>query len=101
VESFRLGREDAGPRSGDKEVHVYEALGYAHARLAAGAARVVAVMRGERGQGTVEYVALVMLVALVMFGVVTAMKTYKFAEGQQLGDLIVKKIRDAVAKVKY
>ena len=42
-----------------------------------------------------------LLVALVMFGVVTAMKTYKFSEGQELGDLIVKKIEDAVSKVRY
>ena len=59
------------------------------------------IARPQRGQGTVEYVALVMLIALVMFGVVTAMKTYKFGEGQELGDLIVKKIKEAVSKVKY
>ena len=55
----------------------------------------------ERGQGTVEYVALVLLVALVMLGVVAAMKTYKFSGGQELGDLIVKKIKEAVGKVTY
>jgi hypothetical protein len=55
----------------------------------------------ERGQGTVEYVALVLLVGLVMLGVVAAMKTYKFGGGQELGDLIVKKIREAVGKVTY
>jgi Flp pilus assembly pilin Flp len=58
-------------------------------------------MKDGDGQGTVEYVALVLLVALVMFGVVTAMKTYKFGEGQQLGDLIVEKIKEAVSKVRY
>jgi hypothetical protein len=62
---------------------------------------VARVLGGQRGQGTVEYVALVLLVALVMFGVVTAMKTYKFSDGQHLGDLIVKKIQDAVNKVRY
>jgi Flp pilus assembly pilin Flp len=80
---------------------VHEALGYLHAQFLHGAARVRRGVRRERGQGTVEYVALVLLVALVMFGVVTAMKTYKFSEGQELGDLIVKKIKEAVAKVKY
>jgi hypothetical protein len=81
---------------------VHEAFGYLHAQLV----RAVDGLGGsprsrESGQGTVEYVALVLLVALVMFGVVTAMKTYKFGGGQELGDLIVKKIKDAVSKVKY
>jgi hypothetical protein len=43
----------------------------------------------------------VLLVALVMLGVVAAMKTYKFSGGQELGDLIVKKIKEAVGKVSY
>jgi Flp pilus assembly pilin Flp len=80
---------------------LYEALGYMHARIAQAARGVLRAPAGERGQGTVEYVALVLLVALVMFGVVTAMKTYKTSEGQELGDLIVKKIKEAVGKVKY
>jgi Flp pilus assembly pilin Flp len=85
----------------DREVNLYEAFGYAHARLVQAGRPLRRILRAEPGQGTVEYVALVMLVALVMFGVVTAMKTYKFSEGQQLGDLIVKKIKEAVSKVKY
>jgi Flp pilus assembly pilin Flp len=80
---------------------LYESLGYAHARLIQARRSLGDLVGIERGQGTVEYVALVMLVALVMFGVVTAMKSFKFSEGQQLGDLIVKKIREAVSKVKY
>ena len=75
-------------------------MGYAHARAAAASARLRRAA-GERGQGTVEYVALVLLVALVMFGVVAAMKTYRTAEGQELGDLILQKIKEAVSKVKY
>jgi hypothetical protein len=55
----------------------------------------------ERGQGTVEYVALVALVALVMVGVIAALKSTQFAEGQQLGSLILKKIAEAVSKVHY
>jgi len=80
---------------------LYQALDYSHARFLDGARRLARLLGAQRGQGTVEYVALVLLVALVMFGVVTAMKTYKFSEGQQLGDLIVKKIEDAVSKVRY
>jgi hypothetical protein len=55
----------------------------------------------EAGQGTVEYVALILLVALVMAGVVTAMKGYKTDEGKGLGDTIVKKIKEAVDEVKF
>lgn len=68
----------------------------------AAAVRVRAArMLGERGQGTVEYVALVTLVAIVMVGVIAAVKTAKFTEGQQLGNLILEKIAEAVSKVKY
>ena len=64
----------------------------------AGAARRMAV---QVGQGTVEYVALILLVALVMAGVVAAMKGYKTDGGKDLGDAIIGKIKDAVAKVKF
>jgi hypothetical protein len=80
---------------------LYWRLGYIHACLARFAAWAPKRLRGERGQGTVEYVALVLLVALAMFGVVTAMKTYKYGHGQELGDLIVNKIKEAVSKVRY
>jgi hypothetical protein len=72
-----------------------------HTQLATAGRRLAGSGGGERGQGTVEYVALVLLVGLVMLGVVAAMKTYKFGGGQELGDLIVKKIREAVGKVTY
>lgn len=55
----------------------------------------------DRGQGTVEYVALVTLVAIVMVGVIAALKSAQFAEGQELGAMILKKITEAVSKVKY
>jgi hypothetical protein len=66
-----------------------------------------ALARGGRrlarqvGQGTVEYVALILLVALVMAGVVAAMKGYKTDGGKDLGDAIVGKIKDAVGKVQF
>ena len=85
----------------DKEVDLYGRLGYAHARLAAAAERMRPALAQRRGQGTVEYVALVLLVSLVMLGVVAAMKNYNTGEGQELGDLILKKIKEAVGKVRY
>ena len=58
-------------------------------------------LRSSAGQGTVEYVALILLVALVMAGVVAAMKGYKTDQGKDLGDAIVGKIKDAVKKVQF
>ncbi|MEA2448230.1 MAG: hypothetical protein QOG63_162 [Thermoleophilaceae bacterium] len=66
-------------------------------KLGAAARRLAA----QAGQGTVEYVALILLVALVMAGVVLAMKGYKTDGGKDLGDAIITKIKDAVAKVKF
>jgi hypothetical protein len=54
-----------------------------------------------RGQGTVEYVALILLVALVMAGVVAAMKGFRTDEGKELGDVIIGKIKEAVRKVQF
>ena len=48
-----------------------------------------------------SYVALILLVALVMAGVVAAMKGFKTDEGMELGDAIIKKIKDAVNKVQF
>ena len=57
--------------------------------------------RRARGQGTVEYVALILLVALVMAGVVAAMKGFRTDEGKELGDVILGKIKQAVRKVQF
>jgi len=73
---------------------MYRVFGYVHAaghRL----------LRSARGQGTVEYVALILLVALVMAGVVAAMKGFKTDEGQALGDAILAKIKQAVRRVQF
>ena len=58
-------------------------------------------LRAATGQGTVEYVALILLVALVMAGVVAALKGFKTDQGKDLGDAIVGKIKDAVRKVQF
>ncbi len=58
-------------------------------------------MRRETGQGTVECVALILLVALVMAGVVAAMKGFRSDDGKQLGDAIMGKIKEAVRTVKF
>ena len=62
------------------------------------AARKLAI---QTAQGTVEYVALILLVALVMAGVIAAMKGFKTDEGTALGDTIIRKIKDSVNKVQF
>lgn len=79
---------------------MHPTLVYLEAAAPAARARGARIL-GERGQGTVEYVALVTLVAIVMVGVIAAVKTARFTEGQQLGNLILEKIAEAVSKVKY
>jgi hypothetical protein len=76
---------------------MYRLFGLAHATLITGSAR----LRQQCGQGTVEYVALILLVALIMAGVVAAMKGFKTDEGQELGDVILGTIKDAVKKVEF
>jgi hypothetical protein len=56
---------------------------------------------GERGQGTVEYVGLILLVSLLMVGMVAAMKGFNGNEGTELAELIVSKIRSAVNAITF
>ena len=76
---------------------MYRLIGLAHAQ----ALRAGIALRDARGQGTVEYVALILLVALVMAGVVAAMKGFRTGEGKELGDVIIGKIKEAVKKVQF
>ncbi len=76
---------------------MYRSMGYAHAR----ALRAAEALRRQAGQGTVEYVALILLVALVMAGVVAAMKGFRTDEGKELGDVILSKIKQAVRRVQF
>jgi Flp pilus assembly pilin Flp len=57
--------------------------------------------RSEAGQGTVEYVGLILLVALLMVGMVAALKGFQGAQGLELAETIVDKIRGAVNKVTF
>lgn len=57
--------------------------------------------RGERGQGTVEYVGLILLVSLLMVGMVASLKGFNGAQGKELAEVIVTKIRQAVSKITF
>jgi len=76
---------------------MYRPIAYAQVTLSRGLRRLA----DRTGQGTVEYVALILLVALVMAGVVVALKGYKTDQGKDLGDAIIGKIKDAVGKVQF
>jgi hypothetical protein len=65
------------------------------------ATRRLAQLGGERGQGTVEYVGLILLVALLMVGMVAAMKGFQGKQGLELAETIVDKIRSAVNQVSF
>jgi hypothetical protein len=74
-------------------------------RLAAptvhGAAHRLRRLGAATAQGTVEYVALILLVALIMAGAIGALKGFKTDNGKALGDVILAKIKDAVTKVQF
>jgi hypothetical protein len=68
----------------------YELMGRAHAALHGVRARLAR----EHGQGTVEYVALILLIAAVMAAVVTA--TTNDADGKTIAGKIVTKLKDSI-----
>jgi Flp pilus assembly pilin Flp len=55
---------------------IYLLMGYAHAAVARRWEAIRMLAKGERGQGTVEYVGLILLVSLLMVGMVAAMKGF-------------------------
>jgi hypothetical protein len=76
---------------------VHERMGRAHAALASG--RVHAALargRGDRGQGTVEYVGLILLVAVLIAGVVQASRSFS---DTGIAEAVVKKIKGAIDSV--
>ena len=80
---------------------------YLHVRAAAivalldGAAGRRTRLASERGQGTVEYVGLILLVSLLMVGMVAAMKGFNGEQGTELAELIVTKIKSAVNAISF
>lgn len=68
---------------------MYELMGRLHATLW--------TLRGERGQGTVEYVGLILLIAVVLAGVVKAANG--FSDDQGIAGTIVDKLKGAIEGV--
>ena len=80
---------------------LYTLIGYLHALAARRARLIRRLAGGEAGQGTVEYVGLILLVSLLMVGMVAAMKGFNGKQGTELADVIVNKIKEAVDKVAF
>ena len=80
---------------------LYTLMGYLHAAIEARVRTIRALAEDQRGQGTVEYVGLILLVSLLMVGMVAAMKGFNGKQGTELASLIVNKITEAVDKVAF
>jgi hypothetical protein len=87
---------------------IYMLFGYAHAAIERRMQAIRSLLAGEsgqgtgeRGQGTVEYVGLILLVSLLMVGMVAAMKGFNGKQGTELAGVIVDKIKQAVDKVAF
>jgi Flp pilus assembly pilin Flp len=79
----------------------YAAMGYVHAFIEGRVQAIRSLIGEEEGQGTVEYVGLILLVSLLMVGMVASMKGFSGKQGTELADVIVNKIKEAVDKVAF
>ena len=62
---------------------------------------VFARLTSERGQGTVEYVGLILLVSMLMVGMVAAMKGFNATSGTEIAEVIIAKIKQAVNAITF
>ena len=72
-----------------------------HAHLVGAAGAIRRRLACERGQGTVEYVGLILLVSLLMVGMVAAMKGFNGTQGTEIAEVIVSKIKQAVNAITF
>jgi hypothetical protein len=98
--SVRLDSPGLASNREKEALMIYALMGYAHAAVER-RVRQIRALAGERGQGTVEYVGLILLVSLLMVGMVAAMKGFNGKQGTELADVIVNKIKEAVDKVTF
>ena len=55
----------------------------------------------ERGQGTVEYVGLILLISMLMVGLVAAMRGFNGTQGVEIAEAIINKIKQAVNAITF
>ena len=63
--------------------------------------RLLDRVSSERGQGTVEYVGLILLVSMLMVGMVAAMKGFNGTSGTEIAEVIISKIKQAVNAITF
>jgi Flp pilus assembly pilin Flp len=63
--------------------------------------RALVNARDQRGQGTVEYVGLILLVSMLMVGMVAAMKGFNGTSGTEIAEVIISKIKQAVNAITF
>lgn len=82
---------------------MYATFGLIHAKGAIAVGTVRSRLASERGQGTVEYVGLVLLVAALMGGMVAAVGGLGSLSGigKELAESITKKIVEGVQKITF
>ena len=71
------------------------------ALLERGLTRGRRIAASERGQGTVEYVGLILLVSMLMVGMVAAMKGFNGTSGTEIAEVIIDKIKQAVNAITF
>jgi Flp pilus assembly pilin Flp len=94
-------RSSIGGNGKRRLLMLYALMGYVHAAIEGRVRTIRRLVGGEEGQGTVEYVGLILLVSLLMVGMVAAMKGFNGKQGTELADVIVDKIKEAVDKVTF
>ena len=72
----------------------YRMMGWIHANVAR-------LWREQAGQGTVEYVGLILLVSMLMVGMVAAMKGFNGVQGMEIAEVIIGKIKQAVTAISF
>ena len=77
-----------------------ELFAYGHVAASAVAGRLRRIS-SERGQGTVEYVGLILLVSMLMVGMVAAMKGFNATSGTEIAEVIIDKIKAAVNAITF
>ena len=80
---------------------MHRLMGWLHAEVARRLTAIRMLLEGERAQGTVEYVGLILLVSMLMVGMVAAMKGFNGKQGMELAGVIVDKIKQAVNQVSF
>src|SRR3954451_21544081 len=96
-----IGAPSIEPQPIEEASMFYGLLGYLHAAAVERVRAIRALAEDNRGQGTVEYVGLILLVSLLMVGMVAAMKGFNGKQGTELADVIVDRIKQAVNKVTF